>query len=659
MIISQATDNSGQDSVSQIINLAKKIDKAEDYHHRHRMQQDLFKRIVSLDPIMQSNLRKEIAKLINLNLSEYDKILRAEKEKIKDETSREDFEPFVIEDHEIYEVKEGGERNKLTNFLATIEEEKILIDGNEDKRFFVISGKAHDGSGFEKITISAKDFTKMDWPIERWGKKAIIYSGYRCKEKVSVFIQLESPDRPPKEVYIHTGWIEVDGQKGFLTKSGALGLENINVELQDTLVHYDLPKDPQNIREALLLSLEFLNLGPGEITYLLLASIVAASLKPFIEGNFVVWLEGDTGTFKTTISSLAINHFGKGFSTTCVPANFLSTPNYLEKLMYLSKDIPLLIDDYSPDTNPKSMRWLESMAKRLTRQIGNQSARGRMTPNIELRDSFPPRCISIVTGEDLPSGQSTLARMIIINVEKGEIDVDKLTHLQEQKEKLPHAMSGFIYWVIDNWEDIEWDIKQHQKIFRQEMRLEESHNRLPDSFSDLLISLRIYLNYCLEMGAIRQEEYERLFSDGKRAIKDVARKQADYMKHEDPITMIFNGIHSCLMKGQAKLINIDGAQSDYNDPLFNDNQGEFIGFYKSKDYIFIHPGSTYNLLSSYYRKEGHVLPFKRESMGRILDERGYLELEEEGRKTVRRTHKGTTYRLLKIKRELFNDWMDS
>ena len=548
MIISQATDSSGQDSVSQIINLAKKAGEAEDINHRHRMQQVLFKRIVSLDPIMQSNLRKDIAKLINLNLSDYDDILRAEKEKLKDETPPEDYKPYVIEDHEIYEVKEGGERNKLTNFLATIEEEKILIDGDEDRRFFVISGKAHDGSGFEEVTISAKDFTKMDWAIEKWGKKAIIHSGYRYKEKVAVVIRLESPDRPAKKVYIHTGWIEVDGKKGFLTQSGAIGLENINVELQDTLIHYDLPQDPQNVEEALSLSLGYLGIGPPEITFPLLASIVAAILKPFIEGNFVVWLQGVTGSFKTTISSLLINHFGSDFSTTCSPANFISTPNYLEKLMYLSKDIPLLVDDYSPDTNPNKIRLLESMAKRLTRQMGNQSARGRMTPNIEIRDSLPPRCIALVTGEDIPSGLSTLARMIILNIEKGDIDVGKLSRLQDQKDKLSHAMSGFIHWIIKNWEDIESDINEYHEVFRQEMRSEETHNRLPDSFGDLLVSLMIYLDYCLEKGAICQEDYERLFLEGERAIKEVARNQADFMKHEDPIAMIFEGVHSCLLK---------------------------------------------------------------------------------------------------------------
>ena len=54
----------------------------------------------------------------------------------------------------------------------------------------------------------------------------------------------------------------------------------------------------------------------------------------------------------------------------------------------------------------------------------------------------------LATGEDLPSTQSILARLLTVEVEKGTVDTSKLTEAQNQAHRLSHAMAGYIEWLV-------------------------------------------------------------------------------------------------------------------------------------------------------------------------------------------------------------------
>src|SRR5205085_10830230 len=58
----------------------------------------------------------------------------------------------------------------------------------------------------------------------------------------------------------------------------------------------------------------------------------------------------------------------------------------------------------------------------LFRSVGNRSGRGRCRPDGTPRAGHPPRAVPLSTGEDIPAGQSLRARMIALEVERGDID---------------------------------------------------------------------------------------------------------------------------------------------------------------------------------------------------------------------------------------------
>jgi hypothetical protein len=94
---------------------------------------------------------------------------------------------------------------------------------------------------------------------------------------------------------------------------------------------------------------------------------------------------------------------------------------------FLLKDVPFVVDDYVP--SPSDAREMEAKLRRLVRAQGNRSGRGRLRSDFTEAPTHPPRGLIIVTGEQLPSGQSTLARTLIQRFEPGDVNLARLSEL--------------------------------------------------------------------------------------------------------------------------------------------------------------------------------------------------------------------------------------
>ena len=97
---------------------------------------------------------------------------------------------------------------------------------------------------------------------------------------------------------------------------------------------------------------------------LLISGMDLAAISHDVPGTALQYFEtrllrsgitGKPGSFKSTIISLALNHFGF-FSYHSLPANRSSTENNLETLLFLCKDAPMVIDDFAPGSNSYQAR---------------------------------------------------------------------------------------------------------------------------------------------------------------------------------------------------------------------------------------------------------------------------------------------------------------
>src|SRR5262249_16437007 len=131
---------------------------------------------------------------------------------------------------------------------------------------------------------------------------------------------------------------------------------------------------------------------------------------------------------KSTLAALFLNHFGEDFDRLHLPGAWSSTANQLERRAFILKDALFVIDDYAP--SGADARELELKAARVLRAQGNLAGRGRLRADLSDRPAFPPRGLILSTGEQRPPGQSIVARLLLIEMDPGTVDLGRLTEAQ-------------------------------------------------------------------------------------------------------------------------------------------------------------------------------------------------------------------------------------
>ena len=229
-------------------------------------------------------------------------------------------------------------------------------------------------------------------------------------------IQTLSHNARSRRVFTHTGWRELDKRWVYLTTGGAVGQTGFEVDLGTELSRYRLPYEAHNRVDAMRTSLELLDLAPFSTTAPLWAGVFRAPLVNAYPVDLSIWLEGMTGSLKSTLAALFLSHYGD-FDRIHLPGTWSSTANQLERRAFLLKDVLFVVDDYAPGAMDR--RELETKASRLLRSQGNLAGRGRLKSDLTERLAYPPRGLILATGEQHPPGQSLLARTLVVEL-KGE-----------------------------------------------------------------------------------------------------------------------------------------------------------------------------------------------------------------------------------------------
>lgn len=334
----------------------------------------------------------------------------------------------------------NGDWSPLCNFTALPTEEIIRDDGQGDlATSFKVVGWAGDGRRLPEVVVGAEAFAQMAWPLKKWGLAANIRSGNGVKERLREAIQAAGDRSALRKVaYVHTGWRLINGKPVFLHGGGAIGDEDVVVELDYGFNRYDLSgvvRGPAldmdrkaRMEYCALQTLQMMSVAGARVGVPLVGYMFLTPLKHFLqkEGHrpsFIPFLRGRTGSGKSVMASLVLNHFGRDFSYDAAhPASFDDTANAIGLKLFVLKDMPLLIDDYHPEENPLRRRAMEDVAQRVSRMIGDGARRSRMRNDATGQEDKPARGLCIQTGEDLPRvTESGVARMYVIDLMKGDV----------------------------------------------------------------------------------------------------------------------------------------------------------------------------------------------------------------------------------------------
>ena len=219
----------------------------------------------------------------------------------------------------------------------------------------------------------------------------------------------------------------------YLFQGGGVGADSLTVELDPPLDRFILPPATEDLRDAVRLSLRLLDAAPPSVSIPLLAATYAAPLSFIISPDFALWMVGPTGSLKSELAALAQRHFGT-FDRKTLPGSWTSTENALEARLFTVKDAIAVIDDYAPNADSRAQQELEKRAQRIIRGIGNRASRGRLRADLSQQPDRPPRGLVVCTGEDLPTGHSIQARLVIVEVDRERLNLDVVTRAAGERQ---------------------------------------------------------------------------------------------------------------------------------------------------------------------------------------------------------------------------------
>ena len=541
-------------------------------------------------------------------------------------------------------TREGEIPQRLTNFTARVVQEVVRDDGAEVRRMYRLEGEA-GGKSLSHVDVPAVQFSGMNWVSDKWGLAARITAGQGAKDYTREAIELLSAGAVSSHLYAHTGWRKLPtGERVYLHAGGAIGAEGVEVELEPGLEPYRLPNEGHSaaeLAEAVRISLRFLELAPMRITAPLLGAAYLAPLSEIIVPDFVLWLWGATGSFKSTIAALDLSHFGSFLETT-LPGSFESTANALERLLFLLKDTVAVVDDWRPAVSRGDASEMDRKAQRLLRAVGNRQGRGRMTSDTALRRSYSPRGVVIATAEALPEGpafESAAARAFSINASRENIAIHQLSELQQHRWQFAHAMVGYIRWMAGRYETLSQRMPAHQESLRDKLRgeLARSHPRTSDAAAALLTALTVLEAYARSVGAMDEESGKEFLGRASAGVLEAARAHTEATQGGDPATRFIELLRSLFNAGRAyakdretgkepsnfEEVGWERCETQYEESVSPKKNAEFIGW-ADDDYLYLDKEAAYAAVAGFAQRGDIPFGIKQRALWAALKQAGLL-----------------------------------
>ncbi len=563
----------------------------------------------------------------------------------------------------VKQTQDGPVLVPLTNFAASVIHDVIEDDGAETRRQFDI--EATQGRRTVRATVLAAQFASLNWVADALGPTAMIFAGQGTKDHARAAIQAASQEATVQRVLTHTGWTKSEGAMGWSHAGGVIGPmppDAAIVRLDGPLAHYLLPSPPEGeeAHRAIRATLGLWGLGKAEVIVPVWCGVWRSVLGAC---DFSLFLAGPSGAFKSEYAALIQQHFGAGMNSRNFPANWSSTDNSLEGVAFRAKDAVLVIDEFVPKGNVHEQQRYHAKADRVLRNQGNNAGRGRMRADGGLQASKFPRGLIVATGEEIPTGQSLRAWLLIIEVSKGDIREDRLTAYQQEAVDGLYALAlaGYLSWLALRYEQVRDGMRAEVVRLRDAATKGHQHKRTAEIVANLALGLSTFLEYAADCGAITESEQDELFGRGWKALMAATRSQHRLQADSEATQRYLELLTAALAAGKAHVADLMGGAPDDAgawgwravDP--NDDyalwlpQGDRIGWVSGES-LYLNTDAAFNAAQRMGQESGDTLTVGPKTLNKRLHERGLLESTDQARDTlyVRKTAQGAQQKVLHL-----------
>lgn len=465
-------------------------------------------------------------------------------------------------------------------------------------------------------------------------------------------LELSEPEQ--KTIYTHIGWRKVGGRRVFLYHGGGVGCEegyNVDVELDNLMMRgYTLPPYPEDLKAAMEASLRFLDVAPLRVTGPLWAAMYLAPVSEIIEPDFIMFVYGKTGTMKSTLAGLALNHYGPTWAYNRMPASWNDTVTTLEAKAFLAKDTPLIVDDYARDVHVA--RSHDHKVQLLVRNWANRTGKSRSRANLTFRPDRPPRGLVISSGEQLPPGQSIIGRLFPVEISPSDLSTDndakaRLSRCQAESGQYGHAMTGYLLWLRERWGDLRKSLPGQRAELRDHEAIQKmSHLRIPSAISTLFAGFDLAMSFYTDQEVLSEDQAQEMRERFWTAIMEDAKTHNILVQEEDPIARFVRIIADSFAQG------VVWAQSTGNvEDTEHEVYAEKLGFV-DEDWLYLFGEATLTYVQEAGRKAGDPFPLNRSALYTGLVEQG-IAIKGTTCATIKYRQGNGVYNVLKLRADKF------
>lgn len=537
-------------------------------------------------------------------------------------------------------TQQGVQQTALCNFNAQIVENISRADGTAIELVFAVEGVLDTGEPLPRIYVPPAEFLKGTWPTERWGAHAKVAATRDAYRQLPLAIQCLS-SAPHITEQTCTGWLLVDGHWGFAHAGGVVipgRIAPVEVRLDAELGRFRLPADVVDLAAGALHVERFADLVADDVGLLLLSAVFRAPLFEARPVPGVVYLVGGSGHRKTSVAVIMQCFFGD-FTETSLPASWQDTPAALERIFFAAKDCLVVADDVAPKKGDSSDEQ-RAKASQVIRALGNVQGRRRMRADMTAHQTYRPRALVVVTGEDMPAEQSIVARSLVVAFGPDSVNLPELTALQKASDHLPNVMRAYLEWLAPRYDAIAaHDLKRTVDALVQRFAGKGGHARAGRFAAEILSGLEFYLRFAVDMNLMTAARAEELLARGLSGAEKVLEAQAGMQQGTDPVRRFLEVAADLVCAGELPIRSVGAPPDKEARPP--------VAWFDDKNIYFV-PLIVYRLVVDTLRKAGQDMPLTDRALFKRLVERGIAHPEGGGHNGIKRAFAST--RVLELDR---------
>ena len=450
--------------------------------------------------------------------------------------------------------------------------------------------------------VSAKELEDSAWVKRITQGRAYIPDNKVFKRYLHCRLEESFSIVPQKYLYAQQGWKKLhDGRIVYVCDSEIVGksiLANTGLALSDNWIssnsgmkfEIDLSKvfSFESVNEFINMQSICRNVDVSRSLMVFASLSVISTLFDMVGFpiKFVLGLLGTTNTLKTSTAMVFSNIFNA--TTKKKPdVTFASTQSGIETYVSKYSDAILLVDDFMPATNAKKQSELDSKLELICRLYGDRTSKKRMCDFSYRHVEYPVKGCCMFTGELINGVQSSITRIFVVELERGEIDKENLKYYQSYPLILPTYLYGFINHIQQNINRILPFIAESVTVYRNNACYEIA--RLNELQGVMFTAIDLMVDYWDTFGFMNEKSSVVLqFQESISRL--IMRNQRNLNQQSIP-EMAIHALYESIYMNPKNLKHIDEIE---------DREGDFI--YEDEDFYYIRLVNLLCMTKEYARR---------------------------------------------------------